>query len=111
MIRVNIDDLELEYVGADAGGGSIFEYKNEFFTGIMEEFHDNGNLSAEFEFKDGHANGKQKTYFENGQVKHEYYVRYNRSYDSSRLWNENGDLLLQVDYDDDGNEISRFGSL
>jgi antitoxin component YwqK of YwqJK toxin-antitoxin module len=107
-MRINIDDSNLEYVGIDAGGGNMWNYNGTPFTGIIEEFYDNGNLVGEREFKDGYTNGIQTIYYENGQIKEEYFLRYNRNYNTYKYWNENGVLLMHVVFDDHGNEINRI---
>ncbi|MCG8575030.1 MAG: hypothetical protein MI810_09125 [Flavobacteriales bacterium] len=39
------------------------------FTGVCEEYYDNGQLSLKKEFKDGKNHGMAVSYYENGQIK------------------------------------------
>ena len=42
---------------------------NELFTGIVEEFHDNGQLSTRGNFIDGERDGLQERFHEDGQLR------------------------------------------
>ncbi|WP_182959572.1 toxin-antitoxin system YwqK family antitoxin [Pedobacter gandavensis] len=108
MKRVNINDAEVEYTGIDAGGGSMWNYQNEPFTGILEEFYENGNLIAETECRNGYTYGLQTMYFENGQIEEEYYEKYNHFYGSFRLWTEDGILIRHFEFNPDGELISKI---
>ena len=107
MIRINFDDNDLQYAGIDAGGGNMYNYKNQPFTGIIEEFYANGNLTGEIECKNGYSDGLQTTYYENGQMQEEYYLKYNRFYGSYKRWDENGNLISHTEYDNNGDLIRR----
>ncbi|MBB2150531.1 toxin-antitoxin system YwqK family antitoxin [Pedobacter gandavensis] len=108
MKRVNINDAEVEYMGIDAGGGNMWNYQNEPFTGILEEFYENGNLIAELECRNGYTYGLQRLYFENGQIEKEYYKKFNHFYDAFKIWNEDGILTGHFEYDQDGELISKI---
>ncbi|MEN0056768.1 MAG: hypothetical protein AAGC65_24030 [Mucilaginibacter sp.] len=108
MMRVNFDDDDLQYAGADAGGGSMYNYKNQPFTGTIEEFYANGNLAGEIECKSGYTDGLQRLYYVNGQMQEEYYKKYNRFYNSYKYWDENGNLTRHIEFDNNGNQIRRI---
>jgi len=108
MIRVNFDDEDLEYAGIDAGGGNMYNYQSQPFTGIIEEYATNGNLIGELEFKNGYTDGVTRIYFESGQIKQEYYLKYNRFYGSYKLWDASGNLIRHIEFDNDGDEINRI---
>lgn len=108
MIRVNFDDDDLQYAGIDGGGGNMYNYKNQPFTGIIEEFYANGNLAGIIECKNGYTDGLHMEYYENGHMKEELYLKYNRFYGAHKYWDGNGNLILHVEYDNNGNEINRI---
>lgn len=72
MNRVNESDPDLQYAGIDAGGGNMYNYKGEPFTGTIEDLYPNGDLRGVAEFKDGYVDGRVA----------DYYTKYNRHYDS-----------------------------
>ncbi|SHF25620.1 toxin-antitoxin system YwqK family antitoxin [Pedobacter caeni] len=108
MIRVNENDPDLEYAGIDAGGGNMYNYKGEPFTGAIVDLYPNGDLRGLAEFRNGYTDGMQADYYANGQVKEQYYTKYNRMYDSYKFWAESGKLLIHVEHDKNGEVISRF---
>ncbi|WP_412468367.1 toxin-antitoxin system YwqK family antitoxin [Pedobacter sp. KLB.chiD] len=107
-MRVNMDDDSIQYAGIDEGGGNMWNYNGVPFTGIIEEFYDNGNLVGEIECKNGYTDGLQTEYYENGQINEEYYLKYNRRYGTYKHWDENGVLLVHLVFDNDGNIINRI---
>lgn len=108
MKRVDFNDDDLEYMGIDAGGGSMWNYQNEPFTGILEEFYENGNLIGESECRNGYTYGLQTEYFENGQIKEEFYEKYNRFYNAFKSWNEEGILIRHFEFNQEGKLISKI---
>ncbi len=42
---------------------------NELVTGIVEKFHENGQLSRRTNYKDGKLDGTYEWFYENGQLK------------------------------------------
>lgn len=108
MIRVNFNDDNIEIKHPDAGGGSVYYYLGVPFTGIIEEFHTNGNLIGEIEAKNGYTDGRIAQYYENGQIQEEKFKKLNRLYDSYKYWDEIGNLTLHIIHDNDGNEIQRI---
>lgn len=107
-MRINIEDDNLDYAGIDEGGGNMWNYNGIPFTGIIEEFYDNGNLVGETECKSGYTDGLQTEYYESGQISEEYFLKYNRNYSTSKKWNEAGQLIRHLIYDNDGNVINRI---
>lgn len=108
MIRVNMDDTDLEYAGIDAGGGNMWNYQGKPFTGVIEEFYSNGNLAGETECKEGYTEGVQRLYYEDGRLERDCSKRHNHFYGTSRYWDESGNLLLHVEYDSNGKEVRRI---
>lgn len=108
MIKVNFDDDDLQYKSIDAGGGNRYDYQGLPFTGIIEEFHENGILIGETECKNGYTDGLQRLYYENGQMEREYYIKYNRCYKSYKSWTKTGSIRIHIEYDEKGNEISKI---
>ncbi|SHE81176.1 toxin-antitoxin system YwqK family antitoxin [Pedobacter caeni] len=108
MIRVDFDDDDLQYKSIDAGGGNMYDYRGLPFTGTIVEFHNNGNLIGETECKNGYTNGWQRLYYSTGQIEREYYVECNRNYKSYKCWDEVGKLQMHIEYDENGNEISKL---
>lgn len=108
MIRINFDDADLQYAGIDAGGGSMYDYQGQPFTGIIEEFYANGNLCGEIECKNGYTDGVQRAYYDNGQMEEEYYIKRNRNYKSFKCWSRTGKLTMHIEYDENGNQISKI---
>lgn len=97
-MRVNIDNTDTR--DCDAGGGPIFYYQNQPFTGIIEAFYSNSNMETEFEVIDGSVNGFVKDYYENGQLKAMYYQRYNGFYGESIDYDMLGNLLLHISWNE-----------
>ena len=108
MVRINIEDEDVEFAGNDAGGGSMWNYKGQPFTGILEDFCENGNLIGEIECKNGYKDGLQTAFYENGLPKEEYHEKYNRCYGPYKYWDEEGILILHILFDNDGKEINRI---
>lgn len=97
MVRVNVDDPNMEDIGFDINGDFIMAYNGVPFTGIIEYyFSDNPQqLSGEEEHKDGYRVGIQRTYYPNGQMKTEY-TKGVGGYDGwARKWNEQGSLTYE----------------
>lgn len=95
---VTIDLLQSD--GFDAGGGEIYKYQNQPFTGILIEYYENGNVLGEEEFKNGHREGVQRTYFQNNQKEEEFYIKYNRLDGIFRRWDISGKLLRETIWKD-----------
>jgi len=108
MMRVNMDDSDLEYAGIDAGGGNMWSYQGKPFTGVIEEFYANGNLAGEIECKDGYTDGIQKSYHVSGKLERECSKRHNRYYSTYKSWDESGNLLLHIEFDNNGKEVRRI---
>jgi antitoxin component YwqK of YwqJK toxin-antitoxin module len=103
-----LTDDDLEYAGIDAGGGSMFNYRGQPFTGIIEEFDQNDTLVGEMEFRNGYKDGVQRLYCQNSQMEQEYFEKYKRFYDTYKYWDANGNLIRHIEFDNEGNEINRI---
>jgi len=94
-MNINFDDIEIKNV--DAGGGSVYYYNNQPFTGIIVEYYSNGNLSYEKTVVNGSTEGRVASYFENGQIEDEHFEKNNRLYGIYKEWDKVGNLLSEVD--------------
>ena len=92
---VEFDDIELSH--PDAGGGNVYFYKGEPFTGTIVE-HINNVLVGEITVVEGHQNGRITSYYSNGQIRSEYFEKFNRMYNLYRRWNTNGVLEIEINY-------------
>ncbi len=87
---------QLESDGFDAGGGEMYKYQNQPFTGTLIEYYPNGNISGEEEFTNGHRDGVQRRFFQNNQIEEELYIKYNRLDGVFKRWDINGKLLRET---------------
>mgnify|MGYP001619047964 CR=1 FL=1 len=85
------EDL-LEFDGFDAGGGEMYKYNGQPFTGIIVEYYSNGNVAAEEEFVNGYRNGVQRRYFQNNQKQEEFNIKFNRIEGTFKIWDSSGNL-------------------
>jgi antitoxin component YwqK of YwqJK toxin-antitoxin module len=92
MLRINRDDSDMHLIGFDVGGGEIYHYKNNPFTGMLFENYPNGNLNYEIECVNGYPEGAERHYYQNGQLMEESYLKYNLSYGIMKEWDEDGNL-------------------
>ena len=73
---------------------------NEPVTGIIQSFHENGQLRRRQNYKDGKRDGLQETFHDNGQLE----VRHNyKDGKPDGLWDsfhENGQLWIRGNYKD-----------
>lgn len=92
---INFDDIELK--APDEGGGSVYFYNGQPFTGTIVEYF-NGVLVGEITVINSHTQGRVALYYENGQLNEEYFEKYNSLYGIYRKWNINGLLEKEIDY-------------
>lgn len=92
---VDYDNIDLK--GPDAGGGSVYFYKGQPFTGTVVEYID-GVLIGEVSVVNSHTQGRVTHYHSNGQLKQEYFEKRNRIYGIYKRWNINGILETEIDY-------------
>jgi antitoxin component YwqK of YwqJK toxin-antitoxin module len=95
-LRVSYDDLEIQ--GFNAGGGVIYRYQGNLFTGVIVEFYDDGKVESETEFKNGSKEGVHRTYHPNGKIENEYLEKNNREYGVDKTWDESGNLIKVFDW-------------
>ena len=93
-MNVNFDDIEIMH--PDAGGGNVYFYKRQPFSGTIVE-HINGVLVGEITVINGSTQGRVASYFNNGQIMEEYFKKYNRLYGIYKEWDENGTLISEVE--------------
>ncbi|MEN5233185.1 hypothetical protein [Sphingobacterium faecium] len=95
-MRVNFDEIETG--SPNRGGGNMYYYKDEPFTGLIEEYNENGVLIAELTVKNGNVHGRSANYYNSGQIMDEKYIAYNRPYGFYREWDESGNLIEEIDF-------------
>ncbi|MPT32048.1 MAG: hypothetical protein E2600_10375 [Chryseobacterium sp.] len=93
-MNVNFDDIEI--IAPDYGGGTVFYYNNQPFTGKIVEY--NNILIGEFEVVNGSKHGRTASYYDNGQIMEEGYISYNRPYGHFKEWDKNGNLIKEIDF-------------
>lgn len=94
-MTVNFDEIEI--LNTDGGGGNIYYYNNQPYTGLIVEYN-NGVLIGEINVVNGSKKGRIALYFNNGQIQTEYFQSYNRPYGIAKEWDENGNLINQHNY-------------
>jgi antitoxin component YwqK of YwqJK toxin-antitoxin module len=94
---MNIDINDIEIMNPDEGGGSVYWYQGQPFTGTIVEYKNN-ILVAEISVVDSHTEGRVAFYYYNGQIKQEYFEKYNDMYGIYRRWDESGKLVKEIDY-------------
>ena len=94
-MNININDIEIKH--PDIGGGSVFWYQGQPFTGTIVEYKNN-ILVAEISVVNSHTEGRVAIYYINGQIKQEYFEKYNDTYGIYRDWDESGNLISEIDY-------------
>ena len=98
ILRIDWNNPLIDIVGVDIGGGDIYHYNGEPFTGILYENFPNGNLKYEIECKNGYPEGVQRHYYPNGQLWEEGFLKYNQDYGPFRQWDEGGNLIKESDF-------------
>lgn len=96
MMIVNFD--EIESMHPNAGGGSVFFFKDQPFTGLIVEFNDFGKIVGEISVVNGNKQGRITLYYDNGNIMQEHFEKYNRPYGISRKWDEMGNLVNEYDF-------------
>ncbi len=92
-LTVSYDDVQ--EMGTDSGGGIIFYYQGQPFTGIIQEIR-NGVIVGESEFTNGHEGGLQTTYYPNGQIKQQKTKQFNKLEGTFTQWDESGNIISQT---------------
>jgi len=96
QIKIKWEDLE--FSGYDGGGTPIYKYDGNYFTGIIEEYDDAGNLIGETEYRNGYIEGVQREYYASGQLKQEYHEKDNLLDGMYREWDENGKIISESEW-------------
>ena len=94
---MDIDINDIEIMNPDEGGGSVYWYQGQPFTGKIVEYKNN-ILVAEIIVIDSHTEGRVAFYYNNGQIMQEYFEKYNDTYGVYRDWDEDGNLISEIDY-------------
>jgi len=98
---MNVDFDDIEIMGPDYGGGTIFYYNNHPFTGTIVEYDNNGILISEFVVLNGSKHGRNVFYNSNGQIIEEGFISYNRPYGFHKEWDGNGNLIKEINFGDE----------
>lgn len=94
-MNINFDEIELKH--PDIGGGNVYYYQGQPFTGTIIEYN-NGIIVGEISVVGGHTQGRIALYYENGQIQEEYFKKFNKAYGIYKEWDENGNLISEVNY-------------
>jgi len=81
---------EKEDIRYDATG---LYYKNKPYTGIYEEYDDNGQLSTKGSYLNGKANGVREYYYDNGQLRSKGSYLNGKKSGIWEYYNEDGSLV------------------
>ena len=87
----------LQLVGFDAGGGEMYHFNGEPFTGMIIFRNSNGIKESEVSFVSGFKCGVIREYYVNGMMADEYYIKLNRLYGINTEWDEEGNSTI-TDY-------------
>jgi antitoxin component YwqK of YwqJK toxin-antitoxin module len=96
IVRVEESDPALEFLGFDAGGGEVYNYNGQPFTGVLIER--NGLARTEVSFVAGYECGFVCEYSPTGMLVVEYYKKYNRHYGPYTEWDDDGSIISINDY-------------
>ena len=94
---MDIDINDIEIMNPDIGGGNVFWYQGQPFTGTIVEYKNN-ILVTEISVVDSHTHGRFALYYDNGQIMKEYFEKYNQTYGIYREWDINGNLVSEIDF-------------
>ena len=97
MNRIDINNSNLKIIGIDSGGGEIYYYNNQPYTGIIVNYYKDGNIMKETTCYNGYPEGLYRFYHKNGTLAEECYYKNNKLYGLYKEWDENGNLLSEVD--------------
>ncbi|HMO63393.1 MAG TPA: hypothetical protein PKC39_13960 [Ferruginibacter sp.] len=92
---VNMNDVEP--ADHDAGGGQMWKYQGNYFTGMIEEYI-NGVLRGQIEVQNGRTEGIIKHFYPNGQIEQEYSLHNNGLHGIFKEWDENGNLISETNW-------------
>lgn len=98
MVRVNINECDFNRM--DGGGSPIWEHKGQFFSGILQEYYDSGELCYEQECENGYEEGWYRSYYRNGQKEEEYKTHNNIVVPGThQMWDEQGTRVYTLPED------------
>lgn len=88
---------DVESAHPDAGGGLMWTYQGNYFTGMIEEYK-NGILVGQIEVVDGRSEGWHRLFYDSGQISEEYYLHFNMLHGTYREWDESGNLISETNW-------------
>ena len=94
---MDVDINDIEIMNPDEGGGSVYWYQGQPFTGKIVEFKNN-ILIGEISVVNSHTEGRVAFYYDNGQMESEYFKKFNQTYGIYKRWDESGNLVKEVNY-------------
>ncbi|MCW5907229.1 MAG: hypothetical protein KIS94_05180 [Chitinophagales bacterium] len=95
MEPIKVKREDLEFSGYDGGGSPIYKYDSDYFTGIILDYNNQGNLIGETEYRNGYIEGIQREYYASGQLKQEYQEKDNLLNGVYKEWDEDGKLISE----------------
>ena len=98
-----VNFAEIDILNIDYGGGNVYYYNDELFSGTIVEYNENGILVSEITVLDGSKHGMFNLYYDSGRIESQYFENDNRTYGISRKWDESGNLIYEHDF---GSEIN-----
>ena len=113
MIRVNVDDTDIEHIG-----GPTLTWQGKPFTGIVFELQ-NDQVINETTYVEGVEDGVERSWYLNGQVESMGENRWNRSHGPFKMWYPSGQLkyegltelghvIWRKGWSEEGNLISEY---
>lgn len=94
MLRVNSDDLEIDY-----GDGDVYLWQGKPFTGLAYEMHPDGSLWSEVEYVAGREHGLARDWFPSGQLQGETSYYRGKYFGPDREWDAQGQLRSEIVYE------------
>jgi hypothetical protein len=91
MVRVSLDQVAIE-------DGYIC-LNDRRYTGIVQEFSDNGALLSEMDVEDGLQNGLVREFYEEGQLMRQAAYKHNSLHGTLQEWDEGGHVVLEEHYE------------
>jgi len=95
---IDVDSDDGDYIEKTEKG--ITYYKGVPYTGILLEYHENGQLLQKSKFIEGKLNGSSEMYYENGQLLGRETYKNGILNGSSEMYYKNGQLLIKGNFVD-----------
>ena len=90
ILKINI--LDLNRSRDDEG---YIYWQGKLFTGVEEDYYDNGLLGEEIEYVNGIPDGWSRWWHKNGQLGGEYFYKEGCIHGDVREWYESGQIKIE----------------